>query len=199
MCYFQWAVLVTKEGTQNRLLTLALTLQDLEPWYQQGLLGPYTLESPDEFGWVCPGSWIFQLLVDDLELYLVVYTKYLPPKLKDTGVCLPVERNNRAWLKNTGNKVLPPFERYWGEPSWKTLGICSAERHWTFWDEWLGKSSFFSSAALTELIRIMVKISHDRFAAKKKDKTLSSQLSLSRAENFMEVIEAMSSYNAVVP
>ena len=44
-----------------------------------------------------------------------------------------------------------------------------------------------------------MKISHDRFAAKKKDKTLSSQLSLSRAENFMEVIEAMSSYNAVVP
>ena len=69
--------------------------EDLEPWYQQGLLCPSTCSESRRI-WVPSGSWISQLLVDDPEFYLVVYNMYLAPQLKDTGIC-SVERHWAVW------------------------------------------------------------------------------------------------------
>ena len=57
-----------------------------------------------------------------------------------------------------------------------------------------------NSAALIEFVGIKVKIFHESFAPKKRDKTPPSQLRLSQVtENFTGVVEAESSYRAVVP
>ena len=55
-------------------------------------------------------------------------------------------------------------------------------------------------AALIEFVRIKVKILHESFAPKKRDKTPPGQLELSQAtEICMGVVEAESSYRAMVP
>ena len=59
---------------------------------------------------------------------------------------------------------------------------------------------FLKLAALIELVRIKVKILHESFALKKRDKVPPGRLLLSQAtEKFTGVVNAESSYCAVVP
>ena len=59
---------------------------------------------------------------------------------------------------------------------------------------------FLKSAALIEFVRIKVKILHESFALKKRDKFSPGRLLLSQAtEKFTGVVEAEASYHAVVP
>ena len=59
---------------------------------------------------------------------------------------------------------------------------------------------FLSSAALIEFVRIEMKILHESFAPKKRDKTPPGGLQLSQVtEKFTGMVEAESSYRAVVP
>ena len=59
---------------------------------------------------------------------------------------------------------------------------------------------FLNSSALTEFVGIKVKIFHESFALKKRDKTSPSQFRFSQVtEKFRGVVEASSSYRALVP
>ena len=59
---------------------------------------------------------------------------------------------------------------------------------------------FLNSAALIKFVGIKVKILHESFAPKKRDKTPPGGLRLSQVtEKFTGVVEAESSYYAVVP
>ena len=122
-------------------------------------------------------------------------------------VCLPLpswEILGGAWLKNT--EEYPPKWKYWG---WGWLkerhqGLLSCWRLMVL-DEWLSKSLiwcffFFQFQCLIEFFRIKVKILHESFAWKKRDKISPGQLWLSQVtEKFTRLIETKSSYYAVAP